>query len=126
MTGKVQAIFKRGSDGAMLAIRNWRHRSQEADALVAVPLTDGEVELLERMRAEGISDDAIFDRLYRETRPPRPTIPIDQLTQDQLCLLLRQMAGHPLESVDRMEKVDQIALLRSMCRRGDDWQADLI
>lgn len=125
MGGK-ERIFARVPDGRLLAIRNWRHRQHEDDALIAVPLTADEVEHYLRQKKAGVGDEQIFDELFPPPVLKRVTIPIEELSKPQLVALIGQVLDRKLKSLERMERQDLAVLLRAFCRERGRTQAYLI
>ncbi len=122
-----ERIFARVPDGRLLAIRNWRHRQREDDALIAVPLKPDEVRHYLRQKQAGVSDEQIFDELFPPPRQlERIAIRIDELSRSQLAALIGRILERPLSSLERMEHADLVVLLRALCRERGKTQAYLV
>jgi hypothetical protein len=119
-------IFQLVPDGRLLAIRNWRHRHHDDDALVAVPLTPEEVERYESLKAQGASDERIFESLFSQPAPERVSIAIDELTKTQLLALLAQLLPIDTPSLRRAAREDLIVLTRALCRARQGCEGFLV
>ena len=121
-----ERIFARVPDGRLLAIRNWRHRQRDDDAMIAVPLSADEVRHYLRQKKAGASDERIFDDLFPAPVLDRVAIAIDDLSKEQLVGLIGQVLEHRLESLERMARDDLVILLRAFCRGRGQTKAYLI
>ena len=119
-------IFQQVPDGRLLAIRNWRQRDHTDDALIAVPLEPNELSRYQELKRRGVGDEEIFDTLFPNPIRERVSLSIDHLTKAQLLMLIRQMVGTDLGTLDRMSQSDLATLLRSLCRKRRECEAFLV
>ncbi len=124
--GSKEQIFARVPDGRLLAIRNWRHRQHQDDALIAVPLSPDEVRHYLGQKKAGVSDEQIFDQLFPPPKLNRVAISIEDLSKAQLVALIGQILEHPLDSLERLDKPDLVVLLRAFCKERGKTQAYLV
>lgn len=85
------------------------------DAIIAVPLTDSQVRQYREAKADGASDEAVFDRLFPHPVDQRIAIPIEELTKTQLVNLIKRVLDTELSTLERMSRADLSAMLRRLC-----------
>ncbi|MDX1569620.1 MAG: hypothetical protein R3200_03980 [Xanthomonadales bacterium] len=119
-------IFEEVPDGRLLAVRNWKHRDHEDDALIAVPLEPEQIDRYRELKRKGMDDAQIFDELFAVPIDPRVSISIDQLSKKQLMMLLRQVVGDDIPTLDRVTREDLVKLVRTLCKATDRCEAYLV
>lgn len=119
-------IFEQVPDGRVLAVRNWKHRSHDDDALIAVPLDEQQIDRYRELKRDGMDDAQIFDELFATPIDPRVSISIDQLSKQQLMMLLRQVVGDEIPTLERVTRPDLVKLVRTLCKATDRCEAYLV
>ncbi len=119
-------IFREVHDGRLLAIRNWRHRNQSEDAVIAVPLTTDEFDHYHKRKDDGASDEEIFNDLFHEPNGERVAIPITDLNKAQIVKLLNSALQTELATLSRMSRDDLLELLRRIGREEAQRKAWLV
>ncbi len=112
---KRNQIFTRNIDGRCLAIQNWRNRERSDDALVAVPLSDEQIEAYRRWKKKGWSDEQIFSNMFPDPELDRVALPMVELTKTQLVNLTSQILGREMSSLERLSRDDLVQLLQAIC-----------
>lgn len=122
-----QKIFtRRVSDGHLMAVRNWRHRLTTDDAIIAVPLTDEQLQRYQHDKRAGLSDEVIFNDLFPPPQRDKIALPIEELTKSQLVGLIERVQDAEMPTLHRMSCSDLATLLRSLCQQKSQTRAWLI
>jgi len=106
--------------GKVLEVQNHSGR-KTGDVMVMQALSDTQVEEVKCLRADGRSDTQIWRELHPEKVKPGPALKqtgtfalkLEQLTKQQLILLIENSTKEPIESLSRMTPEDLIKLIRN-------------
>lgn len=111
---KRDKIFTRDPEGRVIAIGNWEARTSDNDAFIGLPLSDSGMRALRAGRANGKSDRQIYYDLQKNRKSLRPSLPIEDLTVQQLVKIVTDLLEEELESLQRMDKSDLIELVKRL------------
>ncbi len=79
-----------------------------------MPLSDSGLRALHAGREKGKSDRQIYNDIHRNRKGLRPSLPIEDLTMQQLVKIATDLLEEELTSLQRMEKEDLILLVKRL------------
>lgn len=115
-------VYEDSPDGRVLEIGNWRFH-QPLRALAARYLTGDEQERYRELREAGVSDSGIWFALHPEWAALREggnsageeiTLPVEDLSKEQVISLLKMLLGARLSSLGRASIGDLRAILKGL------------
>ena len=110
--------------GNLYAVMNWTARHKEDDAALLKILTSEEVHAYQRYKEEGLSDTAIFQRMFPSPPPEQAAIPriieidIRRISKRQLVRLIEAELDVAVTSLERCSREDLERLLMRLHHRG--------
>jgi hypothetical protein len=113
-------IYGKRFDGKILEVQNHPAR-KTGDVMVMQALSDTQVEKVEDLRADGRSDTQIWRSLHPEQIKSAKNVKktgafalkLEQLTKEQLILLIENSTKESIESLSKMTSEDLIKLIRN-------------